>query len=72
MGDFTRIGARLVPTVSKYVTFTSPGVYTIRATGRHKQGGAVYAVTAVVQIIGKKGYRIIYWKDQETIRRKAA
>jgi general secretion pathway protein K len=70
MGDFTRVGGKLVPTVSKYVTFASSGIYTIKATGWKGQGGAIYSVKAVVALDRKKGYRILYWKDQDRVRRK--
>lgn len=70
MGDFTRAGGERAPTISKYITFTSPNVFTIKATGWLDESPASHAIKAVVKINGKDEYKIFYWKDQDRVRRR--
>ena len=69
MGEFTRAGGELSPTISKYITFTSPKVYTVEATGWLNESSALHAIKAVVKINGKDEYKVLYWKDQDRARR---
>jgi general secretion pathway protein K len=69
MGDFTLVGGKLAPTISKYITFASPKVYTIEAIGRLEGSPAIHSIKGVVKIEGKSVYKILYWKDQDRVRR---
>ncbi|MEE8423008.1 MAG: type II secretion system protein GspK [Thermodesulfobacteriota bacterium] len=70
MGDFARAGGELAPTISKYITFTSPKVFTVEAAGWLDESPASHAIKAVVKINGKDEYKILYWKDQDRSRRR--
>lgn len=63
-GELARAGVKLAPEITKLISFTSSGIYTIEATGSMPESPATRTVKAVVKIRGKSRYRILYWKDQ--------
>lgn len=67
--DLLNVGVRPDPALGKYITFTSLGFYTVITTGGFEKSPARYSVKAVVEITKDAHYRILYWKDRETIRR---
>lgn len=68
VNDLAALGVRLAPGISKSIAFTSDGFYTIEATGGLEDSPQSYSIKAVVKISGSAPERIIYWKDQETMR----
>ncbi|MEE9542337.1 MAG: helix-hairpin-helix domain-containing protein [Thermodesulfobacteriota bacterium] len=68
MSELAAIGVELSAELGKYITFTSAGFYTVQATGGFLERPARYSVKAVVEITNNARYRILYWKDRETVR----
>ena len=69
--ELARIGVTLGPTLTKYIGFTSSGIYTIEATGGLEGSPVRHTVRAVMEI-RKTGQRVIYWKDQARVRRSSS
>jgi general secretion pathway protein K len=69
VGELVRDGVALDPSISKYITFASPGVYTIESTGRYDNGRVRHSLKAVVRVNKKVGHRILYWQDQARVKR---
>ena len=68
VSDLTALGVTLSPGIAKSIAFTSDGFYTIEATGGLKGSPARYSIKAVLKVSGSAGSKIIFWKDQETVR----
>lgn len=68
-GELARAGVTLAPEITKLLSFTSSGIYTIEATGTMPESRATRSVKAVIKLSGKSAYRVLYWKDQALARR---
>jgi general secretion pathway protein K len=63
-GELARAGVTLAPEITRLLSFTSPGIYTIEATGMMPESPATRTIKAVVKIRRNAKPSILYWKDQ--------
>ncbi|HLA48006.1 MAG: hypothetical protein A3D20_03465 [Nitrospinae bacterium RIFCSPHIGHO2_02_FULL_39_82] len=63
MRDLTKVVASFPPEFSKFINFSSPGVYTIEIVGRLNGSYVRRSLKSVVKIKGKGDYEILYWKE---------
>ncbi|MEK6546356.1 MAG: helix-hairpin-helix domain-containing protein [Nitrospinota bacterium] len=63
MRDLTKVVPSFPPEFSKFINFSSPGVYTIKIVGRLNGSYVRRSLKLVVKIKGKGDYEILYWKE---------